>query len=296
MAHSRRENVLKMRKKGVHKGTGSVGILVLAGFLTAGGTLQAGAAGIPEKKLSRNIESIETRPGVSLPFLVLGDPKGVSKTALILFPGGWGDRHLRVQEDGTVNLGKNFLVRTAPMLAAKGYRVVIVDVPSDKISGMDDDFRKSDGHAQDIGGLIKEIASRGVDTFYLLGTSRGTLSVSSLAVKLKDERIKGIALTASLEYDGFLKWLPLKEIQYPVLLVHHRYDECYNTTFYQAKKSRDVLKKTTKVDFVEVSGGRLPDSGPCQPLSPHGFYGVEEKVVEAIGLWLSGKPVPEKVE
>jgi hypothetical protein len=262
----------------------------------AGGTLQAGAAEITKKKLPRKIESIETRHGVTLPFLVLGDRNGVSKTALILFPGGLGDRELRVQDDGTVQLGKNFLVRTAPMFAEKGYRVVIVDVPSDKKSGMGDDFRKSDSHAQDIGVLIKEIASRGVDTFYLLGTSRSTLSVSSLAVKLKDDRIKGIALTASMDYDGFLRWLPLKDIQYPVLLVHHRYDECNLTSFYQAKKLRDVLNKTTKVDFVEVSGGRLPDSGPCKALSPHGFYGVEEKVVEAIALWLSGKPVPEKVE
>jgi hypothetical protein len=61
---------------------------------------------------------------------------------------------------------------TAPMFAEKGYRVVIVDVPSDRKSGMGDDFRKSDSHAQDIGRLIEEIASRGVDSFYLLGTSR----------------------------------------------------------------------------------------------------------------------------
>ena len=56
-------------------------------------------------------------------------------------------------------------------------------------------------------------------------------------------------------------------------------------------------KLSRKIESIETRHGvTLPYSGPCKALSPHGFYGVEEKVVEAIALWLSGKPVPEKVE
>jgi len=274
----------------------SLAVLVLVGLLIAWSTPPVGSADYTKEKLRFKLESIETRTGITLPFLVLGDPQDVSKTALIILPGGWGDHQFRIQEDGSLKLGINFLVRTAPMFAEKGYRVVIVDVPSDKQSGMDDDFRKSDSHAQDIRGLIKEIASHGVESFFLLGTSRSTLSICSLAAKLKDARIKGIVLTSSLDYDDFLKWLPLENIRYPVLLVHHRNDECKICSFYQAMKLRDALRKTIKVDFVEVSGGRFPDTGPCQPLSPHGYYGKEDKVVEAITLWLSGNKVSEMVE
>ncbi len=63
---------------------------------------------------------------------------------------------------------------------------------------MTDTFRNSPKHAQDIEKAIEFLAGQGLQPVYLVGTSRGTLSVAYLGIALKDERIKGIVLTSSL--------------------------------------------------------------------------------------------------
>jgi hypothetical protein len=34
------------------------------------------------------------------------------------------------------------------------------------------------------------------------------------------------------------------------------------------------------------NGGSTPVSDPCDPLSPHGFFGVEQRVIDAIAKWI----------
>ena len=40
---------------------------------------------------------------------------------------------------------------------------------------------------------------------------------------------------------------------------------------------------------VSVSGGKSPETGHCQPLAPHGYYGKEAETVAAIAAWMLGK-------
>ena len=47
--------------------------------------------------------------------------------------------------------------------------------------------------------------------------------------------------------------------------------------------------------IVGVTGGIPPASGPCNALSRHGFYGVEQPVIRVIKDWMAGKPVPERI-
>jgi hypothetical protein len=232
----------------------------------------------------KDVRSIPTRDGITLDFLVRGKESVVGKTVLILFPGGNGANMFRLQEDGIVR-GNNFLVRTSKNFAQE-FTAVIVDVPSDHKSGMDDDFRKSPEHAADIAKLIDTLAAEGGEKFYLVGTSRGTLSVASLAAVMQHPKLKGIVLTSSLEYAKFMRWVPLDKIKLPVLMVHHSEDACKICDVSEAKRTCDVLNKSTTVDFVEVTGGDLPKSGPCEALSPHGYYGVEEKAVQPIIDWI----------
>jgi pimeloyl-ACP methyl ester carboxylesterase len=114
-----------------------------------------------------------------------------------MFPGGEGANHFWVRE-GRIHLGKNFLVRSSPEFVKRGFAIAIVDVPSDRPKGMTDTFRNSPKHAQDIEKAIEFLAGQGLQPVYLVGTSRGTLSVAYLGIALKDERIKGIVLTSSL--------------------------------------------------------------------------------------------------
>ena len=37
---------------------------------------------------------------------------------------------------------------------------------------------------------------------------------------------------------------------------------------------------------MRFSGGSRPISNPCDPLSPHGYFGIDQTVVEAIAKWI----------
>jgi len=242
---------------------------------------------------SQRIETIETRPGITMR-LLLNTPETSAKGAMVMFPGGRGANHFE-EKDGKILLGKNFLVRSSPEFVKRGYAIVIVDVPSDQPNGMSDNFRNSPEHAEDIKRVITFLAGQGLKPAYLVGTSRGTLSVAYLAAVLRDDRIKGIVLTSSLAGPGFLGTLPLRQIGYPVLIVHHRSDGCKETQFNEALQLKSWISKSPRVDFVEVRGGSWPKSDPCEALSYHGFLGMEEQVVQVITDWASGKAVPSKI-
>jgi pimeloyl-ACP methyl ester carboxylesterase len=157
-------------------------------------------------------------------------------------------------------------------------------------------FRESAEHAEDIAKLAVYLEQQGFQRIFLVGNSRGTLSAASIGARLKDSRFKGVILTSSLEYDNFLRWLPLEKLELPVLMVHHRDDACRVSPFQEAERTRDSLRSHTRVDFTEVSGGAYPRSAPCDNLSAHGFFGIEEKVVQVITDWVDGRAVPERIE
>jgi len=241
------------------------------------------------------IETIKTRPGVTQRLLVM-KPDGPSGATLIMFPGGSGAGHFR-EASGGIKLSRNFLARSAEAFVRRGFLVAIVDVPSDQPSGMDDAFRRSDEHRQDIQKAIDHVAGRhGVHSIYLIGTSRGTISVLHLSSAINDPRIRGIAVTSGFCPSAGAEIGRVEQIRYPVLIVHHAYDGCKVTTFDGAVRLKGMLRSSPRVNFLEVRGGRLPASNPCEALSYHGFYGVEDAVVQAMSDWFSGKDIPDVIE
>ena len=180
----------------------------------------------------------------------------------------------------------NFLVRTTPDFVEKGLAVAVVDVPSDHSLGIDDDFRMSPLHREDIDKVLLFLAGRGYESMYLVGTSKGTVSAAYLASALRNDRIKGIVLTSSMSYNRFLRWLPLEKVAYPVLIVHHQNDGCPSCPYSEALLLKEKFPKSPRVDFIPMEGGSPPQSGPCEPLSAHGYLGIEELVVKAICDWV----------
>lgn len=242
------------------------------------------------------VRGIPTRPGVTLDFLyITPEVKTVPRTALIMFPGGNGLLPFRLLDNGAVQ-GWNFLVRSAADFSRQGLTLVTVNPPSDHASGMGTGFRESSEHAADIAALCGYLVSQGIERIYLIGNSRGTLSAAALAAWLTDQHIKGIILTSSLEYDTFMRWLPLDKIRLPVLMVHNGEDSCRVSQIESARKTAEILKAHTTVDFVEIEGSADPMSPPCDNLSSHGFFGVEAKVVRVIVDWINGKKVQERIE
>lgn len=236
--------------------------------------------------------TLNTRPGVTVRALVVApkaDPKGI----FVLLPGG----------DGTLvgrggGVGRQWLTRNPGQFAEQGFVGASIDVPSDQPYGFGprDHFRTSKEHAEDVKKIIDFLSQRWPKPIFLLGHSRGTTSAAYLATVIKDQRIGGIVLAGSPS--GRLRiylWdLPLENIPYPVLFVHHREDNF--SSFQYALQGQRRLSRSQKVGFIGVVGGGPPAGDPCEGSeTPHNFSGKQREVVRAVTDWALGKPVPERI-
>jgi hypothetical protein len=258
------------------------------------------AASLPEIKgpllAGEELVKLNTRPGVTVRVLLV-TPNTVPKAVLLFFPGGEG--YLVNTENGRP---KRLFIRE---FREQGLLTAIVDVPSDQPYGMigGDRFRRSEEHVEDVKKIIDFVYQKWPIPIYLIGHSAGTTSVAYLATVLKDHRIGGIILTGALGDLGprvvSLATLPLPDITYPTLFVHHKEDNC--SSFEAAYQQQRRLFNSPRVNFVEVLGGDQSSPIGCKPRNPrstsyeHGFSGKRQEVVSAINDWVSGKPVPEKI-
>jgi len=262
--------------------------LILAGLTVGLLAAASAAAGGYEA-----IEIVPTRPDVTVRLLVM-KANAKPSTALLLFPGADGARHFG-ERDGRFWVSNNFLLRTARDFAAAGFMVVALDVPSDQSSGMTDRFRTSPQHAEDVRKIIAYLKEKHrISSLYLVGTSKGTLSAAYLAAVFDEPAVSGVILTAVYppsEGGG----IDFSDIDDPVLIVHHLYDECRVTPVQGAFELKKRLTESPQVDLVIVTGGSLSASAPCNALSNHGFYGVERPVIQVIKDWIAGKAVPERI-
>ncbi len=213
--------------------------------------------------------NLPTRPGVTQAIVFTEVPHPAAN--LILFPGALG-RLSRV--------GNNFLIRVAPNFAALGFNVAIADAPSDQPNGMPDGFRTSAAHAQDIAAVIAFLRQHAAVPVWLVGTSRGTISAASLGAQLGPSQVAGVVLTSTV-------WVhvALDQLRVPTLLVHNRDDGCQESPFDRAALGLTQLSAAPAKDLIVVAGGRVR-SGPCEALSPHGYYGIEDQVVPPVAAWI----------
>jgi hypothetical protein len=70
-----------------------------------------------------------------------------------------------------------------------------------------------------------------------------------------------------------------------VLVVHNRDDDCRESPFSDTAAMMGRMRRATVKELVAVSGGTLR-SGPCDALSPHGYYTIEDQVVPTIIAWI----------
>jgi predicted alpha/beta-hydrolase family hydrolase len=250
---------------------------------------------------AQEIVTLRTRGNATQSFFIADMGGRKPEAAALLFVGGEGTVNLRV-ENGQIRFGaRNFLLRARGEFIRNGILPVILDAPSDHKAGegMSDEFRRSAEHAFDMRVVIAEVNKRhpGLPVF-LVGTSRGTLSVANLAAVL-DAEVAGAVFTSALFYDragkrrqpqllGF-NWAALKV---PVLLVHHVDDACGATPYDAAVR----LSRRYAFPLVTVKGGKPPESGFCEPLAAHGFFGREAETVDAIAGWMLGKPYAKELQ
>lgn len=237
---------------------------------------------------AEEMRQLTPRPGVTLRILLV-KAKAPQATA-ILFAGGHGN--LGIGSDDSLTWGSgNFLVRSRDLFADNGITVAVIDAPSDRQGpdGMAYGFRGSADHATDIRAVMELLGAEFKLPVWLVGTSRGTESAANGGVRLQQDPPAGIVLTSSITEDTqkgtSLLDMDLDKIRVPVLVVHHRDDECWVTLFDEAKRIVEKATAATVAEFLAFSGGETRGN-PCQAKSYHGFLGIEDEVVKAIAEWI----------
>lgn len=259
---------------------------VIGAMLVLGVAAIAGAACAQEERVT-----IPTRPGVSE--LVLVTPSATTPVAsVILFTGGDGVLFAR-DGAGHLNLkGGNFLIRSRQKFAAAGFLVASVDVPSDQPNGIAG-FRTTEEHAQDIAAIIAYLRGRTRGPVWLIGTSMGTISASSVAARLKSGGPDGLVLTSSIVMQTRMiaplqAVVAVDQIAVPVLFVHNKDDACLLTPFSAVAPVMERFSHAPRKELIAVSGGDPPRSDPCEAFSRHGYIGIEDQVVDSIARWIKG--------
>lgn len=262
-----------------------------------------------------NLISIDTRKNITQDFLVSIESDN-PKAVVLLFPGGSG--RLKLYKDKNEWSLNNFLIRSREYFVKEDFIVVSMDAPSDKRdkNGMYYGFRTSDEHLVDIVSVIKYVKEKYNKPIWVVGTSRGTESVSNLAIKTK-KLINGLVLTSSItvanQKGASLTNMHLEEISIPTLVIAHNNDECRITPPSGAKMIYAMLKSDMKVTYnnekeniSSTSGSKViyemlkeninkelkyfdggeSEGNPCKAFAHHGYFKIEKEVVKYISSFI----------
>lgn len=244
---------------------------------------------------AQEMVTIPTRPGVTQSFFIAAMGGRPPAAIALLYVGGYGNINMR-NEGGQVKFGaNNFLPRARREFIRNGVLPVILDTPSDARDGVGDEYRIGAQQTVDSRAVLAELRKRypGLPVF-VVTTSRSTISGAHLGRALGDE-IAGVVLTSSMFASPRGRWpvitgFEFGSIKSPLLFVHHRGDTCHATPYSEAARLGG------RFPLVTVSGGKPPESGPCDPFSPHGYFGKEAETVDAISAWMLKKPFARSIE
>jgi pimeloyl-ACP methyl ester carboxylesterase len=129
---------------------------------------------------------------------------------------------------------------------------------------------------------------------WLVGTSRGTISAATAAARLANigPAAAGLVLTATLTDDP----VPDKDvfdapphlIDVPVFIASHEDDACFVSPPDDIDDLVAAPAGAPKVKAEKLlKGGHGAISDACDALAPHGFFGVEAKVIKKIAKFIN---------
>jgi hypothetical protein len=241
---------------------------------------------------------VEVRKGVDEPVLLsMASPDQKPKRIVMLFPGGDGIMKIQQKGRGTwFQLWGNYLIRTRARFVDAEDIAVSVDMPSDEYCCANDTFRLGERHAADVGAIIAALAARFPGAaFYLVGTSKGTVSVAALGARL-GPKVAGVVLTSTVTRESRggqgLSGFDFGTLKVPVLMVHHKSDSCHVTPYYAI----EGIAKEYRLPLVTVTGSEGAHGDDCQAYAYHGYAGREKQVAAAIMQWVNTRAVVPTIE
>jgi hypothetical protein len=229
---------------------------------------------------------LPTRPGVTVPFW-LTSPADAPVASVVLLPGGNGLLYSARKPEPS---SRNFLVRSRDKFAAAGFLVASLDGPSDHPEGLAS-FRDTAEHAQDIAAVIAYLRQKAAVPVWIIGDSASTISVANVATRLRSGGPDGLVFVSSIvaatrQAPSIQGMFDFGAIALPTLFVHNKEDACAASPFGAVPSFMARFTSTPRKQLIAVSGGIPPQSDPCEALSRHGYFGIEDEVVTAIADWI----------
>ena len=226
-------------------------------------------------------------------------PQGIARGSVILLAGGNGRLDITPAGQITKLLG-NQLIRTRGTYRAKGFYTLVPDLAPDMKVGSDDvvsGYRVSLNYARDIGAMVKYLRVHGADPVVVIGTSRGSAGAANAVAKLINARRPDAAIYTSaflpLDCSEIINLWCLTNnhpelLDLPTLVMWHVDDQCLVTppTAVPPFKTWWESGTTLLLARKRFSGGAPPQSGPCEAKSPHGFWGLDQQVVDVAAGWI----------
>jgi pimeloyl-ACP methyl ester carboxylesterase len=217
-------------------------------------------------------------------------PRGI----IVMLPGGAGD--VGIDDDGDFVHDKNFVIRTRALWLARGYAVIIPDaVDGQNMRGL----RSSPEYAKVIQDLVRFAHAESAGPVFLLGTSQGSIAAMNSAAHLSKGELTGVVLTESVSRQSksgetVFDALP-DRVTVPALIVANRDSACRVAPSGDAPRIATAMTRAPAVKVLYVQGG-VTRSTDCGSESPHGYFGIENAVVDKIAAWLDAHtPAPRKI-
>ena len=254
-------------------------------FTRASAALLMAAFALPARATD-TLLTLTPQPGAIWRIIV--DRPAAPIGSVILFAGGSGVLDLD-ERGGIGSAATNHLVRTRGSYAKAGYATFVPDIPSD-LKGKSG-YRLSETYAVDLALLVRE-ARKVAGPVAVIGTSRGALAVAAVLVKQAAVQPDAAVISSGLLMVGrggsagaMGDW---SRVRIPFLLLRHAQDACRVTPPSDADRFKSLLSGSPRVDIITLTGGgpASPDADKCAASHYHGFYGIDDKVVQTTADWL----------
>jgi hypothetical protein len=216
---------------------------------------------------------------------VLSSAPSHPRGSIVMFPGGAGD--IGLDRNGGITRGDNFVVRTRALWNMHGYAVLIPDtIDRANLRGV----RSAPAYGQLADSLIALAHRQWPGPVFVLGTSQGSIAAMNGAAHAASGSVAGVVLTESVSVMGGSGETVFdadpQRVHVPVLIVANRDDHCRVAPPQDASRIAAALTASREVRVVMVSGGVTRSTQDCGSLTPHGYYGIEGKVVDAVTHWM----------
>ena len=207
-----------------------------------------------------------------------------TKGIIVMFSGGTGE--IDIEKNGHIKNAKNFVVRSDDLWRDRGYGVVLVDaLDHQSMRGQ----RSGAAYAEVTKKVIEFAHGQANVPVWVLGTSQGSIAAMNAASHAGATPLAGLILTESVSilggsHETVFDAHPDK-VRAPSLVVANVDDRCKVAPPSMAQPIAQSIRHAPTT-VLTVSGGTQRTQDDCGSLTPHGYYGIEEKVVDDIVAWM----------